>query len=291
MTNRQKTVQVPSKEVMFDDFFRSAAETFEALQVEFGFDGLADHFFGNKFEESVFLDKKHEQVAKKHVKASHAWEKVSNLYDFAVDGLANEKETWSIVLDASEVLTLASYDQCPLLPAWNRLIWQADGRHGLESGDSIMIEKLAFLADVDVRTVRNAISAGHLVCSEDSSVVDNESARKWLMGRRGFKPTVFAGQTQTDLAGVATPSAFATFLKEQRQRIQESGGSLSSQHPAVTGEAVGQVESGVFVLPLSAVNPLADYYQLERKQFLSCVMRTFFSEQLQAMQEIFQTQQ
>jgi hypothetical protein len=45
-----------------------------------------------------------------------------------------------------------------------------------------------------------------------------------------------------------------------------------------------EVERGIFNLPLDSVFHLADFYRLDRKVMLSCVMRIFYPEQLQALQ-------
>jgi hypothetical protein len=44
-----------------------------------------------------------------------------------------------------------------------------------------------------------------------------------------------------------------------------------------------QLEAGVFALPLDAVFPVADFYQVDRKAFLECVMRVFFYEELRML--------
>ena len=36
-------------------------------------------------------------------------------------------------------------------------------------------------------------------------------------------------------------------------------------------------------MPLDAVIPVADFYQLDRKAFLNCVMRVFFYEELRML--------
>jgi hypothetical protein len=54
-------------------------------------------------------------------------------------------------------------------------------------------------------------------------------------------------------------------------------------HPAADGRALAELESGVFGLPLDAVFPVADFYRLPRREFLACVMRVFFREELDAI--------
>ncbi len=288
MASKSETMSVPGLEKLFEDFLRTSCETFQALETEFGFGGLKKHFLGGDFPYSVLQSEKLPTFITHHVQNSHAWKQLAELYDFAVNGIATNEDTMYVATNAAEILSLASYDECRMHHAWERLVWQADGRHGLDNGYPMEYQKLAYLADVDIRTVRNAVSAGQLVSSktQGTDFVENESARKWLSGRRGFKPTVYAGQTEVSLANVNSPIAFGAILKAQRARIVEAGGTLATQHPALTEPVINTLESGVFDLSLNMINPVADYYQIERKQFLSSVMRTFFPEQLAAIQSL-----
>lgn len=69
--------------------------------------------------------------------------------------------------------------------------WTA--RFNLDDGGTLTLAQLATLADMNERSVRNATSlegeAG-LKVNQDQTV-DNNEARRWLSGRRGFEPTVF----------------------------------------------------------------------------------------------------
>lgn len=287
MVTQTETISIPSKADLLADFIHSASETFQAMEAEFGFNGIVEHFLGvNKpmdFNEDAVM-----QQIKRHVNVSHAWQELSRLYDFAVDGLAESDDISHIVTNAAEILDLIAHSQYPLHSAWKRLVWQGDGRVALEEGESFELDKLAYLADVDIRTVRNAISSGALTLTKVMGIdlVSNESAHKWLLGRRGFKPTVYTNRSSVELANVSKPSNFAIFLTQQRNRIIDDGGVLSSQNSALTQAVISDLESGLFNLSLSMVNPIADYYQLGRKSFLECVMRTFFFEQFQMLREL-----
>lgn len=291
MATKPETMPIPSLDKLFQHFVNTAYRTFDAMELEFGFGGLVKHFMGGfDHHGTIFQEEKLNQHIAKHIQNSNAWKQLVILYDFAVNGLAEDEDTSFVATNADEILSLSSFANAPHHPAWERLVWQADGRFALDNGYPMDFDKLAFLADVDVRTVRNAISAGNLVTVKENGTdhVETESARKWLAGRRGFKPTVYAGKTQAALSCVMKPAVFGVILKGQRESILAAGGSLSTQHPALTDSVFSSLEAGVFDLPLSMVNPVADYYQVDRKQFLGCVMRLFFPEQLAAIQEMSQ---
>ena len=85
------------------------------------------------------------------------------------------------------------------------------------------------------------------------------------------------------LSAVNNPAEFGAFLVAQRNRIGINTDNLVVFHPSVDIRSVSELEAGVFSLPLDAVFPLANFYQLGRKEFLECVMRTIFYEELEIL--------
>ncbi len=173
------------------------------------------------------------------------------------------------------------------------IVARGDGRFCLDDEEDIHLDKLALLAEVDIRTVRNAISAGELSAVKRNDIVhpgiyvDNSTARRWLQGRRGFKPTVFHGRASQHIEHIGSPSEFGAFLTARRNELglDVSENKLVPLCPGVDAKSIVTIEAGVFALPLSAVNPIADFYQLNRKTFLSCVMRVFFGDYLATIRE------
>ncbi|MCK7494824.1 MAG: hypothetical protein MZW92_29715 [Comamonadaceae bacterium] len=66
-------------------------------------------------------------------------------------------------------------------------------RLNLDTGRYVSIKEIALLADLNERSVRNMVSSTdeqqRLRASDE--LVENSEARRWLRGKRGFKPTVF----------------------------------------------------------------------------------------------------
>jgi hypothetical protein len=214
------------------------------------------------------------------------------LYEYAINGVCNDHPI-DLVIGGSEVIKLATSENSWPSGEWSDIVSTGDGRFALDEGQSVSLYKLALLANVDIRTVRNAVSSGELVTYkiDDAVTVDNASARKWLLGRRGFKPTVNSNTAvQYNLENVSTPGMFSDFLAIQRQRLDLAtdavAGKLIPLHPDVTPESLIELEAGVFSLPLSTVFPIADFYQLDRKQFLACVMKVFFFEELAMLDSV-----
>lgn len=72
------------------------------------------------------------------------------------------------------------------------MLERLSARNALDSGNTMSLEKIAILADMNERSVKNALAAtgeNRLSLNEQGSV-DNADALRWLKNRRGFKPTV-----------------------------------------------------------------------------------------------------
>lgn len=267
---------------LFEDFYAAASGTFEALEASYGVKGVCDQIFGKDADEPT---------ARANLRKSEAWQTLLELYDYAINGIVprNHHES-DLVVGASAVLKLASSENHWVSDEWHNIIGTGDSRYAMDEGSPLHLEQIALLANVDIRTVRNAVSAGDLVSykSEISGevFVEAASARRWLHGRRGFKPTVI-NDIATDLDKVTTPAAFGALLSSQRSRMDQEGegAKRAVAHPSVTRETLAQLESGIFTLPLDAVTPLADFYLLDRRKLLRCVMRVFFYEEMQLLRD------
>lgn len=270
------------KERLFANFFRSGKQTLRALEEQFNVKGVCEQVFGEEHDD---FDS-HDEQRMHRLRSNRAWATLSALYDYAVEGLdyAHDGPS-SLVIDGSDVLWLVTSENHWPSDEWRDIVAMADGRFALDDGQPVDHYKVALLANVDLRTVRNAISAGDLIAlkEDDFIFIENASARRWLHGRKGFKPTVIQSAVQQDIAVITAPSVFGAFLRDRRCRLGIESGNVVVMHPSVTAEGLAQLESGVFSLSLNTVFPLADFYQIGRKAFLVCVMRVFFSDELQLL--------
>jgi hypothetical protein len=263
------------KEKLFSNFRSAALQSFKALEEKFGVSGLCDQVFGKHAED---------ERAKDRFRASSAWVTLSELFDYAVDGVQLNVHAVDIVIGGAEVISLASSENSRPSPEWDQIIAMGDGRFALDAGDSVMIGKVALLAKVDIRTVRNAISAGELASEKvgNEIFIENASARCWLHTRKGYRPTVPGYMVSSNMEDIVTPAQFGAFLSSQRQRVGHDDGSkkLTVFHRSVNAQELTNLEAGIFSVPLDAVFPLADFYQIGRRELLDCVMRVFFREEL-----------
>lgn len=272
-----KTTQ-PTLNGLFNVFFDGAVTSMRTLEIEYRVSGVCEQLFGTDDPENE------EEIAKDYLRKSYPWRKLKAVYEYAIQGKQPQHldETIEFLITAAgQILSIADTHNCETHAPWFSIIAAADGRFSLEAGLAIPAYKIALLANVDVRTVRNAISAGELIPYAErgeDTLIDNTSARTWLHSRKGFVPTAIATTEEIDLAAVTTQAEFAALLLQQKAKLEEY--EKSTTNPALTPELFAALEAGVFTAPLSLVAPLATYYKLERKAFLQCVMRIFFSEEL-----------
>jgi len=296
MTNSKKTSQAASKagksklttgnggerwnkQELFESFCACTRQAVEDWETFFQVEGLADQVLG---------ESSHARVnAEEVLRESNAWKTLMVLFDYATEGItAAGIEEMCIVIDAGSILKLIQTEMMWPSKEWNDILTMGDARYALDEGSPLDLDRIALLASVDIRTVRNAVSAGDLVAEQ--GFVDNAIARRWLHGRKGFKPTVVSSSAENlALEDIRTAAEFGAFLKKQREQIGLKDGNqkLTIFHPCANAGTMQQLEAGVFTLPLDAVFRVADFYQLSRKALLESVMRIFFSEELDALSE------
>lgn len=288
-----------AKRITKDELFRQAFDackgTIELIDIYFlGFtnnaeDTLTKRIFGIDLDRPEEND---EEVSSAAFRKTVVWENLDALYNYAVEGVLPKGEhPEDVVLCGVEALTLVSSENVGFSersPAFD-LVSAADGRFGLDDGKDIELTKLANLANIDERTVRNAISAGELYANGSKPVyIDNQSARSWLRNRRGYKPTQIPSKESTSFADVNTPAEFGAFLKSQYERLypDTAKGSLMPMHSAIGVDTLASLEAGVFNLPIDACSVLADFYQIERQLFLCKVMEIFYGEELHSLRQL-----
>jgi hypothetical protein len=221
------------KEALFENFFNTASSAITTYELTFGINGVWSQVFGMDESNQYLFDDSDEvkQKAQDNLRANYSWERLSYLFDYAVDGLVSEMHPEDMVLGGADIISFITTQTESPSDDWSYIATLADGRNGLNVGENLNITRVALLADVDVRTVRNAISAGELKASKgDGEIfVENNSARE--------------------------------------KKVMQS------------------IEQGLFSLPIDAAFAIADLYQVERKELLSCIMKVFYSEQYTILRE------
>ncbi len=293
-----KMTKQSHKEQLFESVYHATVITIDVLTSHFLVD-INEQIFGT--DDQISDDGV--QKSKEYFRASQAWIELNALYEYAINGIVvdpqydteDHADRSYIVTNGESIVNFLSSNSTRLSNEWKDLFLMADGRFGLDDGQEISLPKLALLGKVDLRTVRNAVSSGQLITitqpkifEQETVFVENASARRWLLGRKGFKPTPLINTEREPIGEVTTPTGFASFLISQRKQIEadldaDNIAKRSVNHPSVDQTAIKELESGVFSLHLDAVFPIADYYQVSRKDMLNCVLRIFFSEEYQML--------
>ncbi|MYM41653.1 hypothetical protein [Duganella qianjiadongensis] len=215
---------------------------------------------------------------------------MSNLFDYAVDGFEPpDQDVVNTVLDGAEILSLLTTKNYEPASIWHRIVRLGDGRHAIDEGMEIELEKLALLANVDERTVRNAISNNILQARKiDGTVfIENASALQWLQGRRGYQPTRRIAETVQTLASIQTADELGAFLRERRLMLEQNGAGLHTIS-AKNKRQRDEFENGRFYLNITLISPLAKYYQLDIGEFFACILRVQYEDELTALKQALQ---
>ena len=106
-----------------------------------------------------------------------------------------------------------------LLP---RMLALADARHNLDAGEDLSLHEIALLADMNERSVRNAlrIEGENGLHSEDGEKVSAHEALRWLRGRRaGFKETTITVFDSESLPEALTAAELPVFINHRLARL------------------------------------------------------------------------
>lgn len=151
-------------------------------------------------------------------------------------------------------------------------------RLNLDTGTYISIKEIALLADLNERSVRNMVSSTdeqqRLRASDE--LVENSEARRWLRGKRGFKPTVF-----TDVSEVPGehPEAIANLLDLGRYLDARWSG-LGKSVAAVASELAWTGERADYLTALPAHPHLLDPRDCEALAKTLLVSAAWFTAQV-----------
>lgn len=130
--------------------------------------------------------------------------------------LGRDDPYFDLCLDAAEMYLPCQIQRGKLKEMADRV----DARNSLDTGNRLTVSDLALLANMNERSVRNAIAAGELSVGE-LGYVSHEVAVRWLQGRRGFKATEFLAfpQDRGELPDSLNAVEIPKFVKTRLQQI------------------------------------------------------------------------
>ncbi|MEH6626582.1 MAG: hypothetical protein V7739_09060 [Motiliproteus sp.] len=224
------------------------------------------------------------------------------LYDFAVGGVGlpvgdlipQAGIFWTLSLFAEDMggsLRKSKFSQVSKLLNLYQARVDLDGDNGCAESpaDTLTVQQVALLGCLDERSVRNAISNGDIQTVRDGSAtaIPNQEARRWLLGRRGFKATKWPDETVIPLEWAKTFPELTLALVERRKELSGSENisdlvAWCDKSQVSTGD-IEVLESGEFPWPLSKCHDLALTYEVPEMLMTHAIMRVFFPEQYQLM--------
>lgn len=276
-----------SSDKLFDNFYETLDQFLGEFEDIFGIEGIYQSFFGCEKHEND-PDDYFEEHSEALVRAlqSTPWNTLHRLYEYGVNGKIDHTVNASTIhSDADVLISYLRTSRANLSAHWDQILQMSMGRLSLDDGQPLSPQSIALLAGVDIRTVRNACSAGELINFKqpltNELMVDNKSAKTWLSGRRGFIPTNHASTTTLSLSNIRNPSEFGLMIQERMSSLKKDSHHADFVfHDAWTTESLEALKSGKFNAPLDSLTHLSNFLEIEHKELLLCVMRVFYPEQL-----------
>lgn len=183
-----------------------------------------------------------------------------------------------------------NYDVTNYLPAMLRL---ADARQRLDFDEDLSIEDVALLADMNERSVRNALRAEgeNQLVSEDGEQVRAADALRWLRGRRGgFRETTVVALDGESLPDVLSYAEIPFFIERRLERLfplQDSDADDCCRPTEKAAKRLGWAVSKVFAMTRDTANirpqdctALAGVLRVDPAWFTEQVMCALFPKQM-----------
>lgn len=285
--------KVISKDEFFQNIFECALGNFSTMETYMGIHGLMGQIFGvNNYEElgsaydlPTFCLTQDENIAKHHFMNGAIWYPFECVYEYALNG-NGQKCCIDELTDCVDFMHILHSDHFQISSGSHEIITMALVRHALEFDptvnyidikDSNYPQAIAHLADIDLRTLKNAVSAGEIEAIS-KNVLCASSLKKWLLSRKGFKPTFYSDQTQTYFFN--SPTSFANILKISKKTLADKfdPSELINTFPNQTN-IIEQLELGIFVLPIDALPLIAKTYEIPYPLLFKQVMQTYYPKE------------
>ena len=253
----------------------------------FGVDYSTD--IGPLLLEKYSFRKDKKQECEEYFSGTVYWNNFSHLYRYAYEGkVPDDDETFIFSLlqiNIPNILGLLDTDSDEFSDHIFEVVNTAWARRSLDGGHGLSIKDVALLANIDERTVRNAVSAKELdSLKQDKKVnIDNKSASKWLSSRKGFIPTKSPKENISEIDDVESTIELRAYLVDIREKlgIDISKQRWISEEKGVHQSAIlGLENGGVFGIPIDKSDVLADFYNIDREKFLMKIMEVCFNKEL-----------
>jgi hypothetical protein len=285
---------VISKEDFFQNIYECALGNFSTMEAYMHIHGIMGQIFGvNTYEDlgtayelPTFSIKLEAQLARNNFMNGPIWYPFECVYEYAINGngykCCNDEIT-----DCVDFIHILHSDHFQIAPQSHEIVTMALVRHAIEHDPTVNYsdadncnfpKAIAQLAGIDLRTLKNAISAGEIEIIS-KHVICATSLKQWLLKRKGFKPTFYKKEEQQFVFN--SPVSFAETLKEAKKNLSNSFDptDLVAKYPEVPN-LIEQLELGIFNLPLDSISLISKTYGIPYPVLLREILKTFYPNEL-----------
>jgi hypothetical protein len=289
MVTKMTKEAIISKDEFFENIFICALGNFSTIEGYMGINGIMSQVFGiddyealgSSYELPTFKTKQDEDTAKNNFMSSSIWYPFDCVYDYAINGHGHNCCIDEIT-DSIDFAYILHSDHIQISPYSFEIITMALVRHALEHDPTVRYintenfnspKAIAQLAGIDLRTLKNAISAGEIETLSKKELCAS-SLKKWLLTRKGFKPTFY--NTKSDYF-FNSPVSFAELLKKSREKIGDrfDPSDLLKACPNQPN-VLDEIERGILDLPLDVLPLVSKIYEIPYPVLLKQVMQTYY---------------
>lgn len=281
--------EIISKEEFLQNIYECALGNFSTMEAYLGIHGIMGQVFGvNDFEElgsahdlPVFKIEQEQELAKNYFRNGKIWYPFECVYEYAVNG-DGSKCSFDEITDCVDFKHILHSDHFQISKKSDDIITMALVRHSLDNDSKVMFFNssncnyplaIAQLASVDLRTIKNAVSAGEIESSSKNELCAS-SLKQWLSTRKGFKPTFYTKQNDYFFN---SKTSFTEVLKKARENLGNKFDpkeliNACPSHPNI----IQQLELGSLYLSLDKLPLVARTYGIPYPILFKQVMQTFY---------------
>lgn len=172
-------------------------------------------------------------------------------------------------------------------PLWE-MMNICDARHSLDFEQKITIADIALLANMNEKSVRNALSieSDSKLHSEDGETVKNSEALRWLLDRKsGFRETTFVSFDGEQLPESLGYMEIAPFIRSRLEKLYEtkeiSWVEKSEKLLGYTRDQIFSIINDIEKLPIKDTQRIAKVIKVDPVWFTEQVFSALFPQQME----------
>lgn len=165
-----------------------------------------------------------------------------------------------------------------------------DARHRLDFENSICVSDIAILANMNEKSVRNALRAEgeHKLQSLDGENVESEEAKRWLKSRKtGFRETTFVNFDTDSRPETLGYMEIAPFIRSRLDKLYDHKWRWDKESESIgqsfgyTLDQIWSIANNIEKFPIKDTRKIAKMIKVDPVWFTEQVFTAFFPEQME----------